>query len=42
MAVFPRNCAEKKVQTGSAAAGGHRRVALPEEERATQRDELSE
>ena len=27
MAVFPRNCAEEKVQTGSAAAGGHRRVA---------------
>ena len=27
VAVFPRNCAEEKVQTGSAAAGGHRRVA---------------
>ena len=27
MAVFPRNCAEQKVQTGSAAAGGHRGVA---------------
>ena len=27
MAVFPRYCAENKVQTGSAAAGGHRRVA---------------
>ena len=27
VAVFPRNCAEGKVQTGSAAAGGHRRVA---------------
>ena len=27
VAVFPRYCAEKKVQTGSAAAGGHRRVA---------------
>ena len=30
MAVFPRNCAEHKVQTGSAAAGGHRRVATRE------------
>ena len=27
VAVFPRNCAEQKVQTGSAAAGGHRGVA---------------
>ena len=27
VAVFPRYCAEQKVQTGSAAAGGHRRVA---------------
>ena len=27
VAVFPRYCAENKVQTGSAAAGGHRRVA---------------
>ena len=27
VAVFPRNCAEHKVQTGSAAAGGHRGVA---------------
>ena len=27
VAVFPRNCAEQKVQTGSAAAGSHRRVA---------------
>ena len=47
--VSPRYCAEQKVQTGSAAAGGHRRVAtrrrratwLPEEEQATQRHELS-
>ena len=27
VAVFPRYCAEQKVQTGSAAAGGHRGVA---------------
>ena len=27
MVVFPRYCAPQKVQTGSAAAGGHRRVA---------------
>ena len=27
VAVFPRNCAEQEVQTGSAAAGGHRGVA---------------
>ena len=27
VAVFPRYCAEQKVQTGSAAAGGHRSVA---------------
>ena len=27
VAVFPRNCAEQKVQTASAAAGGHRGVA---------------
>ena len=27
VAVFPRYCAPQKVQTGSAAAGGHRRVA---------------
>ena len=27
VAVSPRYCAEQKVQTGSAAAGGHRRVA---------------
>ena len=27
VAVFPRYCAEQQVQTGSAAAGGHRRVA---------------
>ena len=27
VAVFPRYCAENKVQTGSAAAGGHRGVA---------------
>ena len=27
VAVFPRYCAENKVQTGSAAAGGHRSVA---------------
>ena len=27
VAVFPRNCAEQKVQTDSAAAGGHRGVA---------------
>ena len=27
MAVFPRYCAPQKVQTGSAAAGGHRSVA---------------
>ena len=30
MAVSPRYCAENKVQTGSAAAGGHRRVATRE------------
>ena len=30
VAVFPRYCAENKVQTGSAAAGGHRRVATRE------------
>ena len=30
MAVFPRYCAEQKVQTSSAAAGGHRRVATRE------------
>ena len=30
MAAFLRNCAEQKVQTGSAAAGGHRRVATRE------------
>ena len=27
VAAFPRYCAPKKVQTGSAAAGGHRGVA---------------
>ena len=46
VAVSPRYCAENKVQTGSAAAGGHRRSGdhgrrrstwLPEEEQATQR-----
>ena len=30
MAVSPRYCAEQKVQTGSAAVGGHRRVATRE------------
>ena len=30
VAVSPRYCAEQKVQTGSAAAGGHRRVATRE------------
>ena len=30
VAVFPRYCAPQKVQTGSAAAGGHRRVATRE------------
>ena len=30
VAVSPRYCAENKVQTGSAAAGGHRRVATRE------------
>ena len=30
VAVFPRYCAENKVQTGSAAAGGHRGVATRE------------
>ena len=30
MAVSPRYCAAQKVQTGSAAAGGHRRVATRE------------
>ena len=30
MAVSPRYCAEQKVQTGSAGAGGHRRVATRE------------
>ena len=30
MAVSPRYCAENKVQTGSAAAGGHRGVATRE------------
>ena len=46
VAAFPRYCAPQKVQTGSAAAGGHQGVAtrkatgrpgLPTEERATQR-----
>ena len=30
VAVSPRYCAEQEVQTGSAAAGGHRRVATRE------------
>ena len=43
VAVFPRNCAEQKVQIGSAAAGGHRRVATRKTtgDLASQRDELS-
>ena len=50
VAVSPRYCAEHKVQTGSAAAGGHRRVATrethgrpgyPKRKQATQRHELS-
>ena len=48
MAVSPRNCAEQKVQTGSGwrpprsgDQGDDGRPWLPEEEQATQCDELS-